>query len=631
MKSVSKFFIYLSLASPLIIAPQTYFPFITGKALFFRATVELALLCYLAHLLFLEKNARRAEFERIREVFRHPAAIAVTIFTAGFLIASLTAVNPHMAFWSNFERGEGALQLIHYFTLFALGAVFFATEKDWKKIALYVSGINALVALYAIGQWLRYEGGLPNLKFIIGVANRASGTLGNSDYLGTYLLLNLFFAWFAFTHLKSRGLKILTGLIMAVMAGAIFTAQGRGAIIALGGGIIALLIYIILRKDGSKLAAAALFAIAIFTLAFIATSDAGIWKIVPALNRLRPENIFDTSLQTRLWTWGSSFAAIMEKPVLGWGPENFPLAFDKYYNARHFGIESWFDRAHNVFLDYAVSGGLVLLASYIAIFFLIFRKARRTNNKWCRLAALWFLMYLIQGMALFDILPTYLTLFLLFAFFVNADMDFSAADATKTYRVSPLNVFFVCVLLLCAVLYFFYTLYLPYQKNKLILRAIQNTQNNPPGIFGYFDKTLNFYSPIGQPEAAESFLFASDNLLQLLLNQNIKLPDETAKAVASGIDGVFEKNRDIFVSSRPLSLMGRTDLKLAGLTGNKSYAEKARNYCAEGNAVAPTRIEFLNCLYGIANQNNDTKEKKRLLDIIKCLRPDVAEVLETKM
>src|ERR1019366_6418035 len=49
----------------------------------------------------------------------------------------------------------------------------------------------------------------------------------------------------------------------------------------------------------------------------------------------------------RFPAWEVGFKAFLENPILGWGPENYSVGFNKHYNAS-VGSE-WWDRAHNIF------------------------------------------------------------------------------------------------------------------------------------------------------------------------------------------------------------------------------------------------------------------------------------------
>ena len=58
-----------------------------------------------------------------------------------------------------------------------------------------------------------------------------------------------------------------------------------------------------------------------------------------------------------------------ERPILGWGQENFNYVFNKNYDPGMWGQEQWFDRTHNVILDWLVAGGILGLLAYLSIFF----------------------------------------------------------------------------------------------------------------------------------------------------------------------------------------------------------------------------------------------------------------------
>jgi O-antigen ligase len=135
----------------------------------------------------------------------------------------------------------------------------------------------------------------------------------------------------------------------------------------------------------------------------------------------------DQTVQTRLWTWGSAWKGFLERPLLGWGAENFGAVFDKYFDPRHFipgqNTETWFDRAHSVYFDYLAETGILGFLSYLSIFGVIywefFRKKERAGDHSVLSKALIFslpLGYLVQGAAIFEVLPMYINLFLFFAF-----------------------------------------------------------------------------------------------------------------------------------------------------------------------------------------------------------------------
>ncbi|MEK9180240.1 MAG: hypothetical protein AAB897_02405, partial [Patescibacteria group bacterium] len=113
----AKFFVYTALFSIVVVMISTFFPFIGGKDYFFRVSIDLALIFYLLWGVF---EAKRGElWNEIKETAQKPLFIAVSAFVLMVLLASIFALDPGAAFWSNFERGEGAFQMLHYWLFFS--------------------------------------------------------------------------------------------------------------------------------------------------------------------------------------------------------------------------------------------------------------------------------------------------------------------------------------------------------------------------------------------------------------------------------------------------------------------------------------------------------------------------------
>src|SRR5947209_1855077 len=112
----AKFFLYTALFSIVVVMPSTFFPFIGGKYYFFRVAVEFALMFAVFSWAF---ESQFKEYElRLRTILKMPLFLAVSLFALAYLLAAIFAHDPVAAFWSNFERGEGAFQMLHYYLFF---------------------------------------------------------------------------------------------------------------------------------------------------------------------------------------------------------------------------------------------------------------------------------------------------------------------------------------------------------------------------------------------------------------------------------------------------------------------------------------------------------------------------------
>jgi hypothetical protein len=149
------------------------------------------------------------------------------------------------------------------------------------------------------------------------------------------------------------------------------------------------------------------------------------------LKRVATISLSEGTVGNRLVTWQMAWQGFKEKPILGWGQENFYQVFNKYYTTENF--EPWFDRSHNVFFDRLITGGIVGLVSYLSLLFLPFyflwhyyysRKKEefsayeKETSKYFMpiIFSLIFVAYFIQNLFVFESLVVYIPLFLILAF-----------------------------------------------------------------------------------------------------------------------------------------------------------------------------------------------------------------------
>jgi len=175
------------------------------------------------------------------------------------------------------------------------------------------------------------------------------------------------------------------------------------------------------------------------------------FRDTPFIKSLPGSRIFQITLSAETWQhrtlmWQAAIKGWKERPIFGWGPENFIKIFDKHFPVKYFnpsaGFGAWFDRAHSIYFDYLAETGILGLLSYLSIFatfyWLILRHTRMNTDvntdkhrlknirvnpfshpRESVLNALLFslpIAYLIQGIVLFEILPLYINLFLFLGF-----------------------------------------------------------------------------------------------------------------------------------------------------------------------------------------------------------------------
>lgn len=434
---LSKIFLYASLLSVVLVSTSTFFPFIGVKYYFFRVTVEASLALLLFSWAFEMRDGEMAA--RIKASLR-PLLIAVGIFTIVFLLASIFAYDPHAAFWSNYERGEGGFQMLHYFGFFALLVLLMRDEKDWRRlfgVSLIACGLMVLYGVLGAAGVSGFvpASSAPGMSFfakLFSPASRFQGSLGNAEYVAPYLIFSIFYALYLwFTKARTAVRSVSYGVIILFLLVFFVASQTRGAFLGLVAGAFAAIVYAIFRNPRWRVKGAIVLAVlvAIGGTLFLYRANPTIARLPGA--RFLQIDFHERTFQTRIWTWQSAWEGFKERPLLGWGPENFSTVFDRHFNPNHFvpgqASETWFDRAHSVIFGYLADTGILGLLAYLGIFAVFywefFRRARPGDGG---LGGIFInalilaipIAYLVQGLALFDVLPIFIN-FLLFLGFAH--------------------------------------------------------------------------------------------------------------------------------------------------------------------------------------------------------------------
>ncbi len=408
--------------TPLIVANNMFFPFITGKAFFFRILVEVAFAAW-AVLAVMDK--------RYRPHWTWTSVILVA-FVAWMFVADLFAVNPQKAFWSNFERMEGWITLIHLLMFFVVASTVLKVERLWRVWWYTSIGVAALVGLYGAAQlgcssgWIIKAGAIcQNWGTIHQGGVRLDASLGNATYLAVYMLFHVFVSgWLAFTT-KRRWLKYTLLAFAAFFTLILFETATRGTILGLAGGLLlaALLAAFTMGKRARSFAYGAIILLLLVFGAFVAAKDTGAIRHNPVLGRIASISLAQGD--TRFTIWHMAFEGFAESPktvFLGWGQEGFNYVFNKYYDPSLYTQEQWFDRAHNAFIDFLVQGGLPAFLLYLGLFvsvLWILWRAPFARTEQIALTAL-IVGYAFHNLFVFDNITSYILFFAVLALVESA-------------------------------------------------------------------------------------------------------------------------------------------------------------------------------------------------------------------
>jgi len=546
--------VFLIFLTPLIYTGSTIFPFIFGKTLYFRAVAELLFALYLILILIFPKYRPRSSL-----LFS-----AILIYTFILILATIFSVDVTRSFWSNHERMMGVFTFFHALALFIVAAGVFRDKEDWKKVFIFSTGISFVMSFLGIYQYFQRGTFLHSAG-----GGQVYSTLGNYIYFGGYCLWHIFVA-FAFllrskVRLGERFFWIFSVLINAV---GLILAGSRGPFLgAFIGILLAVFCYTIFaRAKKIRLAMAVILIIIISAGGLIwFNKNSDFVKNNRYLARFTDISLVTATGSTRLLNWGVAWEAFKNRPILGWGPDNYYIAFNQHFNPKfyEFGLyETWQDHAHNVIFDTLNESGILGLLSYLFIFFAfyftLFKALVNKENKDISLiifpgaAAT---AYFIQNLFVFDTL-TILMLFYTILSFTHSSYgsseggELKAAQEEDKYpresaskKINPresasvnevsgfwqkldpaYKYTFVAGTILFAMAFVYYVDIGPFKASQLTIRALQTYYSDFNKGYNLFKEALAIHSPYLK-ETRDEF----SKMILALGNAKTGLPQEQLK------------------------------------------------------------------------------------------------------
>jgi O-antigen ligase len=296
--------------------------------------------------------------------------LLITIALAGtWLLATATSLSPRISLWGSYEWRQGSYTFLCYLALFGLAAARLRSPEQSDRLLTAILFASLPVSLYGIFQYA----GLDLLPWQSTVENRAVSTLGHPNFLAAYLVMvfplaavRLLAAKGALGRLAHGGLLAVQGLCL------LLTFSRSGWLAALGGGLVLLLL---LARIHGRLRLfwrlAAIVALLVAGVCVLAYADPGgavsASPFEPLHSALRGKS---AATRIRVLEWQAMPSLIAARPVLGYGPDTFSLAFSRVYPpglAVYGGPNATGEHAHNQILDLAVDAGLLGAALYLAV------------------------------------------------------------------------------------------------------------------------------------------------------------------------------------------------------------------------------------------------------------------------
>ncbi len=290
-------------------------------------------------------------------------------FATAWVFAAAFGIDMWGSVFGSQVRQSGGVVLFHMILLFFSLVVFVRRKKDWQWV-WWLHGCGGVLATVAAG------GALLFFSEQAGLGARA--WFGNPLLFSGTVLLS-FFTFALAGGMGGRRVRVwVVGGMGMTLLGSLLGSSRSVILGIVAGGALGVFLYLLLRVHrkhawwqmvvaGVLLAASLVAARAVFLLPSVRRV---VGAYLPISRFLQPvqELRGDSS---RIDAWMVAWEGFRARPVFGWGPEQFGQVFDERYPASFFRFslaENFWDKSHNMFLEWLVSGGLPLFVAGLFLF-----------------------------------------------------------------------------------------------------------------------------------------------------------------------------------------------------------------------------------------------------------------------
>jgi O-antigen ligase len=523
--------------------------------------------------------------------------LPLILYICWMSIAGVAAKNPGFALWGTMMRGTGLLTL-YSTTLYTLIIASVSKRYDGYVYRLlgWVVGGGAVVVL---SVWMGDEG----FNAAIGVLQKGSGggVTGNSTLAGSYLLFILGFTTFLLVskqYIKKVWVWILSIGIMCspiflniygLLSGKSVLGSARGAFLGI---IIAATVSVFvywslsLKKSVRILGVGGIVAgIAVFVVA---------WAQLMTPGTSIHQKFIESASGTRFAFWHISQQVLHERPLIGYGPENFSIAqaryFDPKFLSKDLAFEAWTDHPHNVYFDNGVAAGypgIVLYCIFVGSLIVIVYRNKNLSSAQRGVLIGTLTAYIIQNLVAID---GFVTIFILAVYTgVIYGLSVSSIDVSVTKKQSEYPIL-LCVLLLFSCVGIYYFGYQPAHKAKLFGEVLASSLDIRSDRYKEFldGSPVGTYWDIGGFGYDEYKLYAQNS--SAVKNNQKVLPYaiKDVDAYIAYLEQVATTNKTDYRLYFTIINLYNTKIYLADLPYNQAMADHVTELIQYAQTLAPT-------------------------------------------
>ena len=670
---------FLVLLLPLVVnhsppLPDTYFPFIVGKALYGRILIEIIVGLWVV-------------LAMVYPAYRPPRSWLVVIFLVYLgiaLLAGITGVSFLRSMWSTYERMQGVIDLAHWFAFTVVLASVFRSMGHWRTLFNVNLGVSIIVSLLGVAQYFNFPHGElapgeghDHVLAYLENTGRLDISLGNATYVGAYMLVNVMIAvallarsfeadqasparrptraaerrrrrrrtsaatdqspiiWWRLFWVTAIGLDLWM----------LFLSATRGAVFGLLAAVVAFAIAYVIWGRYRRLqyvSAGLLGAVVLLAVVFLGVRGTGWFQSAAesnlTLQKFASIGLSDNSIRVRMSSLRAALEGFAARPILGWGPENFTVAYDRYVTADAFSLSAEsFDQAHNKLAEELTTKGILGFLSYVILWIFMvrvlvrkFRDRESPDQLMVMLVGAALVGYFVQNLFLFDTPATILQFIILLGFVMGLDStlreDPKVASATRestTPEAEP-SVVFVAARVLAVALIFFVLGYLYF----LNVRAWAASGK----VLTVFDSRITWDQRLGRFEDSFDTFPPLANYPRLILFTTVagNWSGLTAGEQEAALT-LVERESSRAIESEPKGWRNHialAQLYLAVSRGDAKFLDLAMSQIERATELAPERVEVHRSRVRVKMARNDYEGAWAVIEAYLDLNPDTAHLFK---
>lgn len=392
-------------------------------------------------------------------IFRKtPVDIPLLSFVLSQTISTLLSIDRQTSIFGYYSRFHGGLLSTFTYSILYWAFVSNMNSKNTKMFLYSLLGAGIISSCYGILQHF----GIDKDIWVQDVQERVFSTFGQPNWMAAWLVAVLPIVWTLLLIIEGREKTYLKNILFAISAlfyWALLYTKSRSGILAF---FVLLFLYfgslILLNNkviQRSKSLIAKIIAPLFLLTLFIGTP----WT--PGLSSLINTSVNQTVQQPvvtpggtvlevggtdsgkiRLIVWKGAIDVWRQYPIFGSGVETFAYSYYQHRPIEHNTVSEWnylYNKAHNEFLNYLATTGLVGLGTYIGLIAAIFF----VGIKQLKNAKIWAITLLgavttilITNFFGFSVVPVALLFFLYPAIVLSIDKE-KQSEAGKLEKIEP--------------------------------------------------------------------------------------------------------------------------------------------------------------------------------------------------